>query len=109
MTTLLTLLAGLAGTVLSAVIGVRVRAWLIEKRIKSNPEMRVGNIFSAVYTQQGHEILGECYLKSMVGKRVVFEARDHTEILNISNTQFQNLWPVRGLGRMEDYGDLPVC
>ena len=95
-TTILGIAAGLIGTTLSAIAGVKVRNWLIERRIKSNPDMKIGAVFFAIYREHGDvPLLKDCYLASMAGNRVVFVSTDGYRRLSISNSQFGKLWLVR--------------
>lgn len=76
----------------------RSNARRIEKRIQKNDLMKPNQGFSRIVCKNtGAVLLEDCYLESMAGRRVVFrKARTpdtpHAEILNLSNSQFDDLW-----------------
>ena len=111
MTTLLAIGGSLLTGAVSIWAGVLVRNWLIERRIKANTDMRVGNVFAAVHTAEGRQLLGECYVVSLAGNRVIFEAVDGSGRLNVANGQFGSLWPIRSPGQTiaREDDDYYVC
>ena len=93
MGSVLTALLGLLGAAASAVIGVRVRAWLIERRIAANSDLRVGYSYD-IHTPEGARIMAGAKLLSLKGPRVVFVDATGRR-LNLANAQFAPLLLVR--------------
>ena len=111
MTTLITIGGSLIAGAVSIWAGVLVRNWLIERRIKANTDMRVGNVFAGVYTAEGRPLLDECYVVSLAGKRVILETLDGARRLNLANGQFGKTWMVRSPGQTiaREDDDYYVC
>ena len=84
-------LLGLCAAGVGAYLTVRVRNAMVERRIKNNPNMIVGEKYQ-LHDANGVHIL-TAKLVSLEGNRVVFDSGK--ERMNITNAQFEKMLAIR--------------